>query len=198
MLDITLHGTPQHRNSLSMDINVRGWVIKANHDYRGSHECAFKVNNVGITFEVESSKLGFMPDRLSIQGNWSTKDGRKWMDNGGWLPWDTMNKLKFEFLPDAIQQMAYQNLVKYLEQSTITLGKNLQTLKINKRFVPLGYVDMNSNDDSEDALPFLPSVRTTQPSPFIGMDVSKWKVAREEMAWDPSKATSNAETSSEV
>ena len=190
MIEAKLESANHADSNLSVMVKTRGWVIKRTHHYRQTHECAFKVTEVNVRFDLDDVSVHMYPTNFSLTGFWANSTGRKWFDTTDRLyRWQNSGQneelLEFEYFPHEVQEVIFKHLthsVKVLSERMIKLDSILTT---NKKFVSKGYVDL-SNEPQEGDLPFLPSIKQTRISPLLNNDVKKWKVAREEQAWTPS------------
>jgi len=193
MIEAKLEAATHADSNLYVTVLTRGWVIKRNHYYRETHECAFKVTEVDARFELSDANVHMYPTNFSLTGFWANSTGRKWFEtadrlyrNGDWRSENRREELlEFEYFPHEIQDVIFKHLTHSVKELSERLIKLDSILTTNKKFVSKGYADLSSEPQEGD-LPFLPSIKQTRISPLLNNDVKKWKVAREEQAWKPS------------
>lgn len=170
-------------NSLHITVSISNWVIVAERNHSNTtFEAPYKVESIDVNFDIDSASLKLIPGRVSFNGKWGSKDGKKWLDRQSWFGWNNQKLQKFSYLPHAIQKEVFDTLCKYIETQISTNQNQLTALLSKGRFSASGYVEKPAidNDDENDAPAFLPSVAETEASPFIGQDLTKWKIACEE------------------
>lgn len=172
----------RHNASSNVHIQVylSGWVIIAERNHGNqTFEAPYKVESIDCSFDINEDTLKYMPGRVSFNGKWASKDGKKWLDRQTWFGWNNQKLQKFAYLPHEVQGEIFKTLCAYIEAQAEHLDKQLQTLRTKGRFVSSGYIEQKPTED-DSAPAFLPSVAETEASPFIGQDLTKWKVACEE------------------
>lgn len=187
-VSLVMHNAHNVNCSLGISFPVRGWVIPHKHDFKGEHDCVFKVTKFSTHLSIGDPDLMYMPEQLTIMGHWARQGGKGWFEKEEWLnSWRvTGERITFEFIPDEVKEAVFSVTQHNVELLSIALKHNAETLAKNKKFVAKSY---NPDTETSDGLPFLPTIKGTQINPFIG-DVSKWKCAKEERAWTPSVASS--------
>ena len=172
----------RHSASSSVHISValKGWVIVADRNHGNqTFPAAYKVDSVDCSFDLNEDSLKYMPGRVSFQGKWASKDGKKWLDRQTWFGWNNQKLQKFAYLPHEVQNEVFKTLCDYIGAQAEHLTKQVQTLRAKGRFATHGYVEPLPTEDGS-APAFLPSVAEVEASPFIGQDLTNWKVACEE------------------
>lgn len=175
--------------SLGIQFPVRGWVIPHKHDFKGEHDCVFKVTKFSTHLSMGDPYLMYMPEQMTISGHWARQGGKGWFEKEEWLhSWrQGSERITFEFIPDEVKEAVFSVTQHHVDLLSIVLKLNAEKLAKNKKFISKSYDP--ETETNEDGLPFLPTIKVTQLNPFIG-DVSKWKCAKEERAWKPSGVSS--------
>ena len=186
-MNVTKSDISWQSNSVNIRIHTSGWVIIGQHQYRQTHECAYRVDSIDISFELDQTKSLYVPHRLNYDGAWANKEGKKWMENQRYIGWGNNEWVKFVNAPQPVKNAAYNTFSAYLEATIDRLTTISTKLKQQGKFIykmdanNAGWdgIQSEDSDGSNPANIFMPSVSESTPSPLLGGDVTKWRIAME-------------------